>query len=150
MRGATPHRDREIDRHEEIASYLDAAWPKHLPWTHFPAGETRGDHVKRKRPDGSTYLFSPSGARLKRMGLKLGWLEFQFILPNGQFATAEVKRPEGSLSQAQVDHRNRCLALKCAYARWETPEDAAETITRWLAAWQLKPRCTLGEWRARQ
>jgi hypothetical protein len=139
---ATHRADREIGPHEAIASYLDLAWPEHLPWTHFPAGELR-DRVERKRADGSTYTFSPAGARLKRMGLKPGWHDFQFVLPNGQFACAEVKRIGGEYSDPQTKHRRKLVALKVAVAVWQTPEDAERTITIWLAAFGLKPRATL-------
>jgi hypothetical protein len=143
MAGPATQRLREIDPHEEVAGYLDAAWPEHLPWTHFPAGERRGDEIERSREDGTTYFFSPSGARLKRMGLKPGWLDFQFILPNGQFATAEMKRPDGRWSDDQKEHRRKLRALKIVVGEWFAAEDCERDITRWLAAFGLQPRCTL-------
>jgi hypothetical protein len=147
-RGVRRPPPKEVDAHQAIAAYLELAWPAHLPWTHFPAGEKR-DSVERTRRDGSTYRFSPAGARLKRMGLHPGWFDFQFILPNAQFATAEVKRSVGgAFSDDQIEHRRRCIALGVAVATWETPEDAEVTITRWLAAFGLKPRATLGVVRA--
>jgi hypothetical protein len=139
----------ENPRHEAIAAYLDLAWPEHLPWTHFPAGENRGDHVTRKdRRTGKTYRYSPAGARLKRMGLKAGWWDFQFILPNAQFAMAEVKDDDGTLSDDQSAHLEKCQALKVAYAIWRTPEEAEQTVVRWLAAFGLQPRARLVSQRA--
>lgn len=137
--------EKEIGPHQAIAAYLELAWPEHLPWTHFPAGENRGDHVERTdRRTGKTYRYSPAGARLKRMGLHPGWWDFQFILPNAQFACAEVKRPVGfKFSDEQLAHREKLLALKVATATWRSPEDAQVTITRWLGAFGLKPRATL-------
>lgn len=133
---------KEIGPHEAIAAYLELAWPKNLPWTHFPAGEKR-EHVERTRRDGTTYRYSPAGARLKRMGLHAGWFDFQFLLPNAQFACAEVKRHKGVFSDEQIEHRRKCIALGVAVACWETPEDAEITITRWLGAFGLRPLCTL-------
>lgn len=145
MRAPATQALKEIGPHEAIAAYLELAWPAHLPWTHFPAGENRGDHVERvDRRTGQTYRYSPAGARLKRMGLKPGWHDFQFVLPNGQFACAEVKRLHGgALSLEQIDHRAKCQALGVAMAIWKSPEDAERTITRWLAAFGLQPRAHL-------
>lgn len=140
---ATHRADLEIGPHEAIAAYLERAWPEHLPWTHFPAGEAR-DSVERTDPrTGRKYRYSPAGARLKRMGLHPGWLDFQFVLPNGQFASAEVKGAKGDFSEEQKKHRRKLVALKVAVATWRTPEDAEATITRWLAHFGLKPRATL-------
>lgn len=135
---------KEIGPHEAIASYLELAWPVHLPWTHFPAGEERVSYERVNRKTGETYRYSPAGQRLKRMGLKTGWFDFQFVLPNGQFASAEVKRPKGGkLSDEQIDHRAKLLAIGVALAEWRSPEDAEKTVTRWLDAFGLKPRATL-------
>lgn len=144
MRNPATPTIKEIGPHEAIAAYLDLAWPEHLPWTHFPAGEERVSYERVNRQTGETYRFSPAGQRLKRMGLKPGWYDFQFILPNAQFATAEVKRLiGGQLSEEQIAHRAQLLALGVAVAEWRSPEDAEKTITRWLAAFGLKPRATL-------
>lgn len=140
---ATFDTDLEIGPHKAIAAYLELAWPEDLPWTHFPAGEKRETVERVDKRSGRTYRFSPAGARLKAMGLHPGWFDFQFILPNAQFATAEVKRLTGDFSAAQIEHRRKLLALGVAVATWRTPEDAERTVTRWLAAFSLKPRATL-------
>lgn len=142
-----PATQREIGPHEDIAAYLELAWPAHLPWTHFPAGE-RHDKVERRRADGSTYWFSPTGARLKRMGLHPGWLDFQFLLPNAQFATAEVKRPDGgAFSDEQKKHRAACKALGVVVATWVGVEDCERSITLWLGAFGLAPLCSVANYR---
>lgn len=134
----------ENPRHVAIADYLELAWPLHLPWTHFPAGENRGDHIERvNRKTGRTYRYSPTGAKLKRMGLKPGWFDFQGVLPNGQFWHAEVKDEGETLTQAQQDHLDLCKPLGVAWAIWETQEQAEATAIRWLAAFGLKPRARL-------
>lgn len=134
---------------EQIAAFLAAAWPEHLPWTHFPAGEERPS-VERIGRDGKPYRYSPTGARLKRMGLKPGWLDFQFILPNAQFASAEVKVGSGAPSPDQRAHAAKLKALKCAVSTWWSLEDCEASITRWLAVFGLTPRITLEQWRARR
>jgi hypothetical protein len=134
----------ENPRHKAIAAYLDLAWPLHLPFTHFPAGENRGDHVERvDRRTGRTYRFSPAGKKLKDMGLRPGWWDFQGVLPNGQFWMAEVKDEGETLSDAQAQHLELCKPLGVAWAIWRSPEDAERTAIRWLAAFGLKPRATL-------
>lgn len=142
-RPATPP-VKEIGPHEAIAAYLELAWPEDLCWTHFPAGEERVAYERVNKKTGETYRYSPAGARLKRMGLKAGWLDFQFVLPNGQFASAEVKRPRGgTLSDEQIAHRAKLQALGVALAVWRSPEEAEETVIRWLAAFGRKPRAYL-------
>lgn len=144
MRAPATPAPKEIGPHKAIAAYLELAWPQHLPWTHFPAGEMRDRIERTDRRTGKTYTFSPAGNRLKLMGLHPGWFDFQFILPNAQFACAEVKRAkDGEFSIAQIDHREKCIALKVAVAVWESPEDAERTITRWLALFGLEPRARL-------
>jgi len=146
MRRPATSTAKEIGPHEAIAAYLELAWPEDLPWTHFPAGEKR-EQVERTDPrTGKTYRYSPAGQRLKRMGLKPGWHDFQFVLPNGQFASAEVKREVGGkFSGDQIDHRMKLVALGVAVAEWRSPEDAERTVLRWLAAFGRKPRAYLAK-----
>lgn len=140
---ATHDPAKEIGPHEAIADFLEVAWPEHLPWTHFPAGENRGDKVQRTDSrTGRTYWYSPSGARLKRMGLHPGWHDFQFVLPNGQFASAEVKGPGGDFTDDQKEHARKLRALGVVVGLWRSIEDCERDITRWLGAFGLKPRAS--------
>jgi hypothetical protein len=75
----------EFDLTCAIARYLEHAVPHNVPWTHFPAGEKRT---------------AKTGARLKAMGLKPGWPDFQFLF-NGQFIGIELKAGKGKQSESQ-------------------------------------------------
>lgn len=57
-----------------------------IPWTHFPAGESRT---------------ARTGAKLKRMGLQAGWPDFQIIGRGGHALFIELKVGSGTLSKAQ-------------------------------------------------
>ncbi len=118
----------ELRLHMAVAGYLRCAWPAHLLWSHFPAGEVRD---------------AKTGAKLKAMGLKAGWPDFVFVLPNGQAGFLELKRPGGALSEPQIEFREKALALGCGYATARSPEEAEIVLTRWLDAYGLTPRATM-------
>ena len=118
----------EINLHMAVAAYLRRAWPAHLPWTHFPAGELRS---------------AGTGGKLKAMGLAPGWSDFIFAMPNGQAAFLELKRAGGVLSDVQIEFREKVIALGCGYATARSPEEAEIVLTRWLDAYGLKPRGTM-------
>lgn len=135
MRRPTVTRSRgavqtETSLHMQVEQYLRAAWPSDLPYTHFPAGEKRDERV---------------GGKLKKMGLKAGWPDFQFILPNGQAAFIELKRDSSdcTLSGVQIDLRQQLVALKCAYAVCRSVEEVDRAVSRWLTAFGRKPRASL-------
>jgi hypothetical protein len=124
----------ETSLHMEVERFLRVAWPTDLPYSHFPAGEKRDERV---------------GGKLKRMGLKTGWPDFQFILPNGQAAFIELKKPDGAgLSDDQIELRAQLIALRCGYATCTSVDAVEITITRWLAAFGRKPRASLTQRRA--
>jgi hypothetical protein len=133
MRAPVRPQPKEISLHMSTAAYLRRAWPEHLPWTHFPAGEKRD---------------ARTGGKLKAMGLAPGWSDFLFILPNGQAAFLELKRPSGGLSTAQEDFRDKVVALRCGHATARSLDEVEQVITRWLAAFGLQPRATLIQRRA--
>jgi hypothetical protein len=108
--------------------FLRLAWPESLPYTHFPAGEARDERT---------------GGKLKRMGLKPGWPDFQFILPNGQAAFIELKTPSGVLSDEQIKVREKLIALRCGYATARDIEDVEKILTRWLGAFGMTLRARL-------
>ncbi|HEX5262227.1 MAG TPA: VRR-NUC domain-containing protein, partial [Phenylobacterium sp.] len=114
--------------HMSVAAFLNRAWPEGLPWTHFPAGEVRD---------------KATAGKLKGMGLKPGWPDFIFVLPNAQFAALELKAPGGTLSDPQKEVRDRLLACGCGYATARTPEEVEAVLARWLAAYGLKLRASI-------
>ena len=67
-----------------MKEYLEAALPKSIPFTHFPAGE-----VRDKR----------TGAKLKHMGLKPGWSDF--IVATNPVLFIELKYGKGRLTESQ-------------------------------------------------
>jgi hypothetical protein len=116
---------KEVSLHMSAAAFLRRAWPEHLPWSHFPAGERRD---------------AKTGAKLKAMGLAPGWPDFIFVLPNGQAAFLELKAPDGQLSDNQIEFRDRVLALHCGYATARSLDEVERTLSRWLDAYGLKLR----------
>lgn len=141
--GATRHRAKirspERQLHIAVEAFLRVAWPPHLPYTHFPAGEMRDRKTATNR-DGSPVLdrkgkpktYSPAAAKLKAMGLKPGWPDFQFILPNGQAAFIELKTGRSELSDDQVELRRKLVALKCGYATARSVDEVEATLSKWL------------------
>jgi|GEM_PF-2066550 len=118
-------RTKEVTLHMSVAAFLRHAWPEHLLWTHFPAGERRD---------------ARTGAKLKAMGLHPGWGDFIFVLPNGQFAEWELKVVGGELSPVQIAHRDRLLALGCGHAVIRSLDEAEAVGTRWLGKFGLRLR----------
>jgi hypothetical protein len=118
----------EISLHMSAAAFLRRAWPEELPWTHFPAGELRD---------------KATGGKLKAMGLAPGWADFLFVMPNAQLAMLELKVPGGVLSDAQIEVKQKCQRLGCAYAVARSMEELEDIVVAWLAAYGLKPRARL-------
>lgn len=77
-------------------------------WTHLPFGEHR-DHKINPR---TGQRYSPTGARLKRLGTKKGWPDYLFVGPERGLLALEMKRSaRGKLSEAQIavgEHFRRC------------------------------------------
>lgn len=128
----------EVALTKQVESFLQIAWPAHLPYTHFPAGEKRDTVTKVRK--GKTVTFSPAGARLKAMGLKRGWPDFQFILPNGQAAFVELKTASGELSDDQITVRAMLIESGCGYQVCRSVEQVEDTLSRWLAKFGLMLR----------
>lgn len=119
------NRSPERALHMSVEAFLRHAWPAHLPYTHFPAGELRD---------------KATAGKLKAMGLKAGWPDFIFILPNGQAAFLELKAGRGDLSESQIELRRALVALKCGYAVARSVEDVERTLSRWLDLFGLTLR----------
>jgi len=90
----------------------------HPDWryTHFPAGELRDDKT---------------GAKLKRMGLKAGWPDFQIVSPQGLFHALELKRVGESLNDNQEAFAAFCHKNGIPHAVVDTFKDAVETLNGW-------------------
>lgn len=128
--GAKPKRNyKELKLHKAVADFLERAWPEDLPWTHFPAGERRDPRT---------------AAKLKRMGLKPGWPDFIFVLPNGQFAGLELKAPDGERSDEQTALHGTFERLRCGIATANSLEEVERHLTRWLShfeGYELRASC---------
>ena len=91
----------EFSIHVQLADILRRWCNPQWRWTHFPSGETRGDH--RVNPK-TGKRYSLTGARLKRMGTQPGWPDFQFFGPQRQTFFLELKRlKRGVVSDEQSD-----------------------------------------------
>src|SRR5262249_39982128 len=97
-------------------------------WSHFPAGEHR-DHQTDER--GNRY--SPTGARLKRMGLQRGWSDFILISPAGLAHFLELKRVGEHLSEDQETVRRWCADHGVPYFHTDNYSTAVATLKRWGA-----------------
>lgn len=108
----------ETSLHFDVARYLGMAWPLDLPFTHFPAGERRDERT---------------GGKLKRMGLKAGWPDFQLILPKGRIGFIELKVGDGKLSDEQAEFRRLAIKAGCGYAICRSVDEVEATLAGWLA-----------------
>jgi hypothetical protein len=116
---------KEINLHMSAAAFIRRAWPEHLPWSHFPAGEKRD---------------ARTAGKLRNMGLAPGWPDFVFLLPRGQVAFIELKTRTGDLSEAQAAFCERVKALGQGYAVCRSLEEVETTLARWLACYGLSLR----------
>lgn len=141
-RGGLSIDDPEVALAKAVARFLDFALrPLGIPYTHFPAGEKR-EKVTRIRK-GRTVTFSPAGARLKAMGLKPGWPDYQLIMPNGQAAFIELKVGDNGLSDDQIAVRASLIECGCGYAVCRSLDEVDATLSRWLAKFGLVHRATI-------
>lgn len=131
MPRANPLRMSEKDLHYAVVDLLRLGWPSHLPWTHFPAGENRGDKITRTDKQGRTRTFSPSGAKLQRMGAQKGWPDFVFLLPNAEAAFMELKAADGSLSDEQAAFCVKAQRLGHCYEICRTIEQVEAVLAVW-------------------
>jgi hypothetical protein len=107
---------KEITLHFSTANFLDK-W-LHADWryTHFPAGELRHPKV---------------GEKLKRMGLKTGWPDFQIVSPQGLFHALELKREGEGLNDDQEAFAAFCRKNGIPHAVVDTFKAAVETLNAW-------------------
>ena len=86
----------EYQLHVAVADFLAYALPEKYPATHLPMGEWRAPRT---------------AAKLKRMGVKPGWPDWEILGPNGVTIRIELKPEKGILSPAQKTFHARAKAL---------------------------------------
>lgn len=102
--------------HFSVAKFLNDFAHPDWRWTHFPAGEIRDDKT---------------GAKLKRMGLKPGWPDFQIVAPTGLFHALELKRAGETLTDTQADFAQWCRSHGVPHAVVDTFKDAVTVLNDW-------------------
>ena len=107
QRGRRPVPPMEFSTHATLADICKRWITPHWKFTHLPMGENR-DHRINPRT-GKRY--SPTGARLKRMGVMPGWPDFLFSGPERAMFFLELKRVQrGRLSEEQADVLSHLVA----------------------------------------
>jgi hypothetical protein len=102
---------------------------------HIPNGENRGDKVlRRNRKTGQEYWYSPTGAKLKRMGVRPGVLDiFCAVASKGYHGLfIEMKRQGEKPEAAQVDWIEALLEGGYLPVVCYSSEEAWETICNYL------------------
>lgn len=107
---------KEIRLHKDVASFLNKYVHPDWRFTHFPAGEKRD---------------TKTGIKLKQMGLKPGWCDFQLVAPSGLYHGLEIKRRGESLDDAQEEHASFCRKNGIPHAVVDTFKDAVEVLNGW-------------------
>ena len=131
QRGVRPPPALEFNSHVVVADlcrrWMNPGWR----FTHIPSGEHRDHRIGR---NGKRY--SPTGNRLKRMGLIPGWPDFVFAGPVAHVAWLELKRKKlGRISDAQDDIGTH---LKACGFHFLTTDDVGEAV-RWLQQLDILP-----------
>jgi hypothetical protein len=137
--GAPATYQHEDELHFDAVQLIQAVWPPHLPWWHTPNGENRGDHVERvDRATGRKYRYSPSGAKLKRMGTRAGVFDLLFVMPNAQVAFIELKLPGEDLSDDQKALRAALQPLGVVVVVCTNLGQVQATLQRWADAFKFR------------
>jgi hypothetical protein len=125
QRGVRPKPPLEFASHCLIADILRRWCNPSWRYTHVPLGEHR---VRKINPrNGRSY--SPTGNRLKRMGVMPGWPDFQFAGPRGQMFFLELKRKgSGRLSEEQADICSHLAAAGFNILITDSVDDAIATL----------------------
>ena len=98
QRGIAPPPALEFSSHTVIADICKRWLMPRWRFTHLPLGEHR-EHKLNKQGK----RFSPTGNRLKRMGVTAGWPDFLFAGPEACVIWLELKRKKrGRLSRLSV------------------------------------------------
>lgn len=117
---AKPRRDEEGQLQAAIVQHLRLLASPDCIYYAIPNGEHRSKRT---------------GARLKAQGVLKGAPDLAFVLPNGQPAYIELKRPGGRLSPEQKAFMEKCQRLRINHAVI-ADIDSALAILR---GWQILP-----------
>lgn len=114
QRGVRAPTPLEFASHCVIADLLKRWCNPHWRYTHLPLGE---------------YRHPATAARLKRMGVCPGWLDFQFAGPDRRMFFLELKRRgSGRLSDDQADMVSHLAACGFAVLVTDSVNDAVATL----------------------
>lgn len=98
QRGVAPKPPKEFAIHCVMADIIKRWINPTFRFTHMPMGEVREHRINPK----TGKSWSPSGVRLKRMGVTTGWPDFLFVGP-GLICWLELKREKyGRQSGEQI------------------------------------------------
>jgi hypothetical protein len=115
-RSAPLARPKESRLHCSVADILRAHALPDWRWTTFPAGERRS---------------LITGARLKRMGLKRGWPDFQLVSPIGRFHGLELKRLGEILTEDQEAFQLWAIRNSIPYSVADSIDQALAILDAW-------------------
>lgn len=87
-----------------------------------------------------THLSMSARTRMKAMGVRRGFPDLMFLLPDGRTVYAEVKTPTGSLSVEQRAFRDHCKASGLGmWALVRSEADMVAALERWGVALRKDP-----------
>lgn len=107
---------KETKLHFETERFLNKWVHPDWRYTHFPAGEKRDEKT---------------GIKLKAMGLKTGWPDFQLVAPTGLFHALELKRVGGELREDQEAFAAWCRSHGIPHAVADTFKQVIEILNGW-------------------
>jgi hypothetical protein len=96
-------------------------------WFHYPAGELREHRINPK----TGKSWSPTGARLQRMGAKSGVSDFGFFHASGSVCWLELKRKGNVVTEEQSDFLAFMGACGHGVALCWSYEEAVQTLVEW-------------------
>jgi hypothetical protein len=117
-----------------VKEYLTYALPSEAAWTASAVGVN---------------LTMFAAQKLKSAGVRRGWPDLQFLLPDGRVVFIELKSDVGSLSTEQRDFRDRCLPHGI-WALCRSVDQVAAALASWGVALKAVPagvllRSSMGE-----
>lgn len=111
--------------HQQVWRWLQLALPREVRAFHPANGGLRDKAVAGK---------------LKAMGVVKGVWDFVFIFPNAQVGMIELKVGDNELTDEQAEWGEWLLQRGAVREVCRSLEEVETTVTRWLAAFGLKPR----------
>lgn len=119
QRGVRPPPPKEYDTHCMVADTLRRWGTTGWRWTHFPAGE---------------YRHPATAARLRRMGVQVGWADFQLLCPYPPMIHfLELKRKGQKPSDFQQAFGDYCITNGYVWRWADNYEDAINILKGWGA-----------------